>query len=239
MRIAICDDEAAQREFLAALCSQWGEQRGEPVQITSFASAEAFWFAYEAKKDLDVLLLDIGMPGESGMELAKKLRERRDNLTLALITADPSYALEGYTVDALAYLMKPVTEKTLFSLLDKAGKTQEKPYLLVDHSGGMVARVALSDVVYMESDGHNTRIVCVQGEFVSPHVLKYFMNKVEELEKPSAFHQIHRCYIVNLPHVSSIHRQEVVLDNEEKLPVARGRFEPLNKAYLAYYRNLL
>lgn len=237
MRIAICDDQNAHLVFLKDCCRRWGESRGENVQALCFSSAEAFLFAYEKDKQLDVLLLDIQMPGLSGMELARRLRESRDSLTLALITAVPDFALEGYQVDALAYLLKPVSDEALFALLDKVKDRSQPPFLLVDHDD-QTRRVKISDILYLESQGHNTRIVCTGEELISPHVLSYFENLLSD-QFAGQFHRCHRCYLINLARTASIHKKEVLLDQNHQIPVARGRFEPLSRAYMAYYRGIL
>ena len=231
MRIAICDDQPAQLQLLQDQCRRWGISRSVPVQVQTFETAEAFLFTYETDKAFDVLLLDIQMPGLSGMELARRLRTSGDSLTLALITAIPDYALEGYAVDALAYLLKPVSDTVLYDLLDKVNKRSPAPFLLVDHNG-TTERIPLSSIIYFESQGHDTLVVCDNCTLVSPHVLSHYAQQLG----PN-FHQIHRCYLINLAHAASIHRKEVHLDNDAALPVARGRFESLSQAYLAYYRS--
>ena len=230
MRIAICDDQSAQLMLLQEQCRRWSALRGEPVQLFAYQSAEAFLFAYETEKQLDVLLLDIQMPGLSGMELARRLRADHDSLTLALITAVPDYALEGYSVDALAYLLKPVSDESLFALLDKAHRLAPAPFILVDHDGH-TERVLLSSIIYLESQGHDTHVVCVNRTLVSPRGLSYYAQQLG-----TDFHQVHRCYLIHLAHAASIHRKEVAMDNGTVLPVARGRFEPLSRAYMNYYR---
>lgn len=233
MRIAICDDQPAQLLLLQDQCRRWGALRDEPIQLFTFESAEAFLFAYETNKELDVLLLDIQMPGLSGMDLARRLRDAQDSLTLALITAVPDFALDGYLVDALAYLLKPVSDESLFALLDKAHCLTPAPFALVDHDG-LTERILLSSILYLESQGHDTRVVCTDRELLSPRGLGYYTDLLG-----CSFHPIHRCYLINLAHAASIRRKEVILDDGTALPVARGRFESLNRAYLAHYRTSL
>ena len=119
-KIAICDDESAQAALLEGYVTQWAAQRGETVKLCLFPSAEAFLFAWEEEKDWAVLLLDIQMGGLSGMELAKKLRKADSSLPIIFITGVPDYVEEGYEVEALHYLLKPVRPEKLFSSLDRA-----------------------------------------------------------------------------------------------------------------------
>lgn len=237
MKIAICDDQPAHILLLQKQCRRWGKARGQLTEVVSFTSAEAFLFAYETDKQIDVLLLDIQMPGLSGMELAQKLRAENDALTLALITATPDYALQGYEVSALAYLLKPVSDEALFALLDRASQKCTPPCLLIDHDD-MTERVPLSDILYLESDGHHTRIVCLQKNLESPHVLGYFEALLQS-QFPGSFHRCHRCYLIHLAHAAAIYKKEVHMDQHHSVPVARGRFESLSQAYMAYYRNMI
>ncbi len=236
MRIAICDDQPAQLSLLQSQCRRWGDLRHERTELLCFNSAESFLFAYETDKQLDVLLLDIQMPGLSGMELAQKLRQSRDSLTLALVTSTPDFALQGYEISALAYLLKPVSDEALFALLDRVTAHRTPPSVLIDHDG-ITERLPLSDILYLESAGHNTRIVCMQQVIESPHVLSYFEAQLAA-QFPGHFHRCHRCYLIHLAHATSLHKKEVILEPDHHIPVARGHFEPLNLAYMAYYRNM-
>ena len=121
-KIAVCDDEAEQVEYLAALAGDWAECRGNRVCIRPFYSAEEFLFHYEEEKDCDILLLDIEMRGINGVELAKRLREENDALQIIFITGHPDFIADGYEVGALHYLLKPVSGEKLNQVLDRAEK---------------------------------------------------------------------------------------------------------------------
>ena len=77
-KIAVCDDEAEQVEYLTTLVRDWAESCGKRVSVRPFSSAEEFLFHYEEEKDYDILLLDIEMRGINGVELARRLREEND-----------------------------------------------------------------------------------------------------------------------------------------------------------------
>ena len=121
-KIAVCDDSAADRQYLSALAAQWAEKAGAVAEVTEFPSAENFLFCYAEKKDYDILLLDIEMGKMDGVTMAKKLRQDNDTIQIIFITGYSDYISEGYEVAALHYLMKPVKEEKLFSVLDRAAE---------------------------------------------------------------------------------------------------------------------
>ena len=107
-RIAICEDEKVILEYESSLVKEWGEARGCALELYEYVSAEQFLFESEDKAPYDVLIFDIQMKGLNGMELAKKLRARGCDSALIFVTGVKDYAIEGYEVGAVRYILKPV-----------------------------------------------------------------------------------------------------------------------------------
>ena len=126
MRIAVIDDQPADRDYIAALVSRWAKDRDTAVTAVPFPSAEAFLFDYSEDKNFDILLLDIEMGAINGVELAKTVRAENNAVQMVFITGFPDFIAEGYEVSALHYLMKPVDRDKLFSVLDRAAANLEK-----------------------------------------------------------------------------------------------------------------
>lgn len=120
MRIAICDDDRATADYIASQVSVWAMGQDEPVTADIFPSAEAFLFCYAEDKDYQLLLLDIEMGEQNGIDLAKTIRRENEEVQIAFITGYPDFMAQGYEVSALHYLMKPVSPEKLFALLDRA-----------------------------------------------------------------------------------------------------------------------
>jgi len=116
--IAICDDAASDREYIADLIMRWAAQTGYSIYLNTFTSAESFLFHYADKKDYDILLLDIEMEAMDGVTMAKQLRRENDTIQIIFITGYSDYIAEGYEVAALHYLLKPLKKEKLFSVLD-------------------------------------------------------------------------------------------------------------------------
>lgn len=256
LHITICDDEQTQLTLLKSFVTEWARLQKYEPEINLCQNADQFLFWQEEKKEPDIILLDIDMPGMDGLSLARKLRSDGRAAQIIFITGLTDYVLEGYDVEAISYLIKPVKKERLFSCLDKAKERcgRQAPALLLETPGG-AARVKLADICYLESDAHDTQVHFIlspnspSGHF--PHAAES-MNAcpsdaircktgIHELEiqlqaQSRSFFKIHRSYLVNLSYVSKITRKDVLMDTGEILPVARGRWEALNKAYLDYYR---
>ena len=121
-RIAVCDDEPQARELAQACAVQWAHKHGYSVEVRQFPTGDAFLFQYEEDKAWDILLLDVEMPGRSGVELAKAVRQQNKRTQIVFITGYADYIAEGYDVSALHYLLKPLDREKLFSVLGRAAE---------------------------------------------------------------------------------------------------------------------
>ena len=116
-RIAICDDEQEQIEYLRGIIADWSENSRISCSVEAFPSAEALLFAYENGGAFDILLLDVEMKELSGIALAKRLRSGGCRTEIIFITSHFEFVGEGYEVDALHYLIKPVAKDKLCEVL--------------------------------------------------------------------------------------------------------------------------
>ena len=122
----ICDDDLTQQQVNENLIKQWAVNEGIPVRTTLFSLAEAFLFHYEEDKSADVLLLDVEMGEMDGVTFAKKIRSGNRGVQIIFITGYMDYILDGYEVEALHYLLKPVKSENLFPVLNRAIKRLEE-----------------------------------------------------------------------------------------------------------------
>lgn len=218
LQIAVCDDERAAADLIAGLARDWARGRGVEARVDTFASADALIFSLDDGAP-DVALLDIEMPGASGMELARLLRERGERTQVVFVTGIIDHVFDGYDVDEVSYLLKPV---------------RAEPVLVVE-SAGASARVPLSRVCLLEARGHDTIVTLADGGRLTSS--QGIARLEEELAGLSdLFFRCHRSYLVSVPHVRRITRREVEVDTGDVAPVARGRWEELNRAWLAWCR---
>lgn len=233
-RIAICEDDAAMRSYEKELVSGWALDNGYKAVVDVYANAEQFLFVIEDEQEYDLLILDIQMGEINGIKLAAKLRESGMGAQIIFLTGVPDYALEGYEVGAVRYLMKPLKEKEFLSLLDvlyeKIGMERRDFFLF--EQGTNVYRIALSDILYLEAKGHYICMSTLQEELE----WKASFSSVAEQFDDEIFFLLKRGLLVNLEHVEKITRTECILDHGRTLPVARERYKDLNKAFITYYK---
>lgn len=156
MHIAICEDEKVVLDFESSLVTQWAAGCGCPLQLDTYTSSEQFLFESEDKAPYDLLIFDIQMKNMNGMELAKKLRARGSDAVIIFITGVPDYAIEGYEVGAVRYILKPVKEDVLKGLLDSVwGERQKKAEdFFVLGQGSDLEKISFEKIIYIEARGH-------------------------------------------------------------------------------------
>lgn len=224
-KFAICDDDRAQSEYIRSMVSSWAAQTNTAVAMTTFASAEALLF--DEPHDYAVFLLDIELPGMSGIELAKTIRERNSAAAIVFITGYADYIAEGYDVAALHYLMKPLDRDKLFAVLDKALVALDRhEACLVLETGGETYRAPLREIRYIE----------VYGNYVTVHgcediKIKKTLGELQEM-LDDRFVKTGRSFLVNVGYIRKITKTEVLLSNGETVPLSRGMYEAVNRAVI-------
>ena len=218
-KIAICDDLATDRNYLSSLCEIWGSHNSYHIQISEFTSAENFLFHYAEKKDFDILLLDIEMGAMDGVTMARKLRQ--DNHTVQIIF------INGYEVDALHYLMKPIQEEKFFTVLDRAvTKLIKNEKVLNIISQGEMIRLPICQINYAE----------VNSNYITIHSQQTITLKMtlSELEKKldSHFFRVGRSALINLKKISRVTKKEIYLQDGSIIPLPRGAYEKVNRAII-------
>lgn len=233
-RIAICDDEQSQLQNLTKKLSLYAEARHVSFRIDTYLSAEAFLFAFDGNRNVDLLLLDIEMAEMNGIELAKKVRAENETIQICFITGYPDFMSQGYDVEALHYLIKPVSTDKLFEVCDRFMKAMEtQPRFFLFSVGKEVVRLYEKELYYGEAQGHYVVLHTKQGE------LKLRMT-MPELEKQlgEGFFRASRSFIVNLRYVTRITKTDVVLEKGTAVPLGKGLFDQANTALIAFLRNL-
>ena len=232
LNIAICDDEAAEIEYLSSLVEQWSASTGNVAMLKSFCSAESFLFEYEENKNYDILLLDIQMKEIDGIGLAKEVRKYSKDTQIVFVTGYDKYISDGYDVAALHYLIKPVSYEKISEVLSRAAENLGKisPAILINANGENV-KLLLSDIYCIEAVGHTLKITCTDGDITVNQSLSSFKSNIG-----NDFISTHRSFVVNLEHIKRISKTDVILDNGKSVPVSRRMYEDINKAFVAYYR---
>ncbi len=224
IRVAIVEDEAEIREQLMGYVQRYTRQYGTAFEVKTFADGLEILEDYRPAYDL--ILLDIEMKHLDGMETARRIRELDPDVMLVFITNMAQYAIKGYAVGALDYVLKPVPYFAFSQQLQKVeAQLRRRPrhYLAVPVEGGL-RRLDTSRIYYIESEGHRVHFYTEEGDFAAPGALKALEEKLAD--RPFA-----RCnsgYLVNLAQVQAVQQNTVEVGPYE-LQVSR----PKRKSFLA------
>ena len=227
VNFAICDDSVVDSNYVKELVTQWANDKKYQVNIDIFSSAEAFIFHYVENKEYDVLLLDIEMGNMDGVTLARQIRKSNKSVQIVFITGYSDYIAEGYDVEALHYLMKPLKKEKLYDVLERAvNKIMQNEKHLVLNTFDEMIRIPLHEIIYIDVDRN----------YVTVHSNKDYTVKktLAEIEKEldERFFRIGRSAIVNLKYISRVTKTDVYLNNGIILQLPRGIYEALNRAII-------
>ena len=229
LNIAICDDEQNQIEYITSLVLSWSAKKGHDCDIHAFTSAETFLFEYEDDKAYDILLLDVEMKSMTGIELAKRIRKDNNRAEIVFITSHFEFIGEGYEVDALHYLIKPISTDKLAQVLTKATEklSVEPPSVIITCEGETI-KLYEADIRYIESFLHYIVIHTKENEYKIKESISVFENRLSD-----DFYRIHRSYLVSLKHITRISRTSVNIGHTE-LPLSRGKYDDIIRSFIEH-----
>ena len=231
IKIAVCDDEHHQTEYIKSLVNKWADGKNIGLTVDMFESAENFKSAWSESKIFDILLLDIEMGGQNGVELARNLRKTDEKLVIIFITGFADYVSEGYDVSALHYLMKPVKEDKFYEVLDKALTSLRKTSrtILFPKTGGDV-KIKADDIIYAEVLSHTVMLYLADG------TSEEFIMRISDMEKllGKGFFKCHRSYVVSMKYVRRVTKTEMILEDGQKIPLSRSLYDDANQEFIKY-----
>lgn len=230
IRIAIVEDDCGAAELLSSYIQRYGDEMGEKFDITHYEDGASF--LRSDPKSWQIIFMDIEMPGMDGMETSRRLREMDREAVLIFVTNLAQYAIEGYEVGALDFILKPVN---YFSFKLKMGKAisavrlRQREIFSVSNEGS-VWYIKAAELCYVEVMGHNLIYHTVNGAFKTAGALKSEEKRLEGM----GFFRCNYCYLVNLRYVSGIKGNTVTVHGEE-LEISRNRKKPFLERLSEFY----
>lgn len=232
LKIALCDDNSGDLLQIASLLEAYRHSRKAELSYVSFQGATELLASME-RRDYDLLLLDVLMPGVDGMQAARELREHNSRTEIVFLTSSPEFAVESYSVRAHYYLLKPATEEKLFPILDR---------LMTDFKNPEDAlRIKTQSSVFSLPYG---KIECIE---VSAKKLYFYLTDggtrevagrladfEQALLKRPGFIKVHRSYLVNLQWVQELRQGELVTVGGRRVPVSRTGYPQVRTAYTQF-----
>lgn len=230
--VAVCDDEAVAREELLHWLRKAILPADHRLSLTELTSGDELLSRQRAGLRFDIIFLDMIMPGTGGLETARQLRDAGDQALIICLTSSPDFAVQSYRVNAFDYLMKESGTDQLQQCLDRAitavNKRPRKKLLI--KSGTSTRSVVTEQIEYIEVFSKKLSYHLLSGEVIESY--KPIRDLELELQDLPEFFKIHRSIIVNLACIIEITPHHVKTVSSEQLPVARGKYDPLEKAFL-------
>lgn len=233
MRIAICDDDEKELSHLSELIAKYEISRGINIDCHSFHNGIDFLSTIKGG-EYDLVLLDVLMPGISGMQIAQELRKSDENVKLIFVSASSEFAMESYSVGAYHYLLKPTDANALYPILDRVENelsVQKEQKLILKTREGVVG-VSFTSLEYVEVINKSVSIHLADGTI--RRVTSTLADFEEMLLLRPEFLKTHRSYLVNLSYIKSVDMNCVVTKNGHRIPVSRQRRNQVQETYIHF-----
>lgn len=238
-QIAVCDDEERELDIAEKLLKEYrpaGDDRRELFLIERFTSAGELYFQISEGSYLpDLLILDIYMPGQDGMETAERLRRSGYGGAIIFVSSSREHALNAFGVSASMYLVKPLEREPFYAALDKVfcEVEKERQKYLILRLGGMLSRVSVDSIVFCEAQGNYQ---CLHFKDGSRQRIRMTMTEFYALVSGyEEFTRVGVAYTINLAHAESLNAREIRFSNGEALHLPRGVYPKLKEQYFTYY----
>ena len=229
IRAAIAEDDPAFRAQLNGFLQQYAGDKQLEISVSAFEDGQALVSSFHPT--YDVVFLDIEMPLLDGMSAAEKIREKDNQVLLVFVTNVAHYAVKGYAVQALDYILKPLNYMSFSAKMDRIVKTlqlrQEKSILL--NSGSSIRRIPVSQILYVEVLRHQV-VYHLADELIT---VRGSLKEAENLLEGCSFGKCNSCFLVNLRHVRGV-REDAVIVGQEELQMSRAKKKDFMQAVAAY-----
>lgn len=235
IHLAICDDSKQERQILAALFKRYQELHATPLQIHIFQNGFSLLDAIDQGKRFDITILDILMPGENGIEIARNIRASGTDTEIIFLTSSPEYAVDSYEVKAQNYLLKPVTEEKFFASIDSIlAELDEKDTasFIIYTTEKQYSRIRVSSLVYGEVT-HRTITLHLADQTMISAVMT-FTEFQDILKAYPDFIYPHRSYAVNMNYIQYVTKSDIILTDGQKIPLSRNNYTKISEQFLNF-----
>lgn len=231
-KIAICEDETVFRKENEEICRKICEKLRIEYSISVFEGSADFSGSFMSGARYDLLLLDIVMDEQNGMELASFIRTRDNDAAIIFITSNPDYALQGYNVNALHYLLKPPDSAQLEQLIKADYQRRFQSNFLVFKTGTLTQRIQIKDIICLETVGRRVLIT------LPDRTAEYSGKLSELLEGKEQLVRCHKAFAINMSSIRELTRTDAIAMNGKVIPVSRTYIKEVQQALLKQIRDV-
>ncbi|MEG1577447.1 MAG: LytTR family DNA-binding domain-containing protein [Oscillospiraceae bacterium] len=232
MHIAICDDDPTELARVSTMLAEYRQEHEAALTFETYQSATEL-LSVLPRRQYDLLLLDILMPGFTGIEAAHEVRSSGSAIPIIFLTSSLEFALESYQVRARDYLLKPVSRDKFFTALDELFAEEQTPFagISIKTITGIVripfARLAMLEV-------KNRHLYFYSSDGLVREVSATLQDYEGRLLVRPEFIKVHRSYIVNLEQMSELTSTDFVTRNGEIIPISRLLYSGVRRAYMEH-----
>lgn len=237
IKMAFCDDDLSVLKELSILVDRYRVERNQNIVYAAFQSPLELLAEVERGNRLDIIFLDVLMPGQNGISVAKEIRRYDTSVKIIYLTSSAEYAVDSYDVGAYFYQLKPIWQESFYRLMDsvipECRKGAENSLILRCRDG--IARVELDKLQYCEVMSR-TLLLHVNGGKVVDSTGK-LDDLCEQLKEYECFVRCHRSYLVNLDYVQNISNKGIIMTDGTEIPIPHGRYSELKDKFFSYFFN--
>ena len=238
MKITICDDSIEDLLKMEKLLLHYKAlYPGRDFELEKFSAPSELYQRILEGKLADVYILDMLMPGRSGIDIGNQLRRAGCENVIIYITCAGDFALDAYGVRAARYLLKPVSENKFFEALDYAlsyTMVKKEPVYLFKTQDGLV-QTPYSQIEYIENACRKLEVCLVSGKILkSLFIRKSFEEEIREIAEKKNFLQVHKSFLVNLDYVKQLTMDGIIMESGKQLPVSKARAAKVKREYLLF-----
>lgn len=235
MNIAICDDLQSDINLLKKYIEKYCLNHYLDFKLSSFLTGETLWENFK-KYNYEIIFLDIYMDGKTGMEVAHDIRKINKKCLIIFTTTSLEHAIESYEVEAIHYLIKPLTYNSVSKALDRCKKlcTLADQYIEV-MSERIIVRIQLKDLIFAEIFS-NVLIIHTVCKDIKTYMS---LEKLEKLLEGDNFLRCHRSYIINMDFIKKLDNSIFVLNNNKRIPIRRQNKQKIKQQYANYLFNMI
>ena len=220
------------------MCREICEKLGIEYSTFLFKTGEDFWRGFSGGARYDLLLLVIMMDETNGMELARNVREHDESAAIIFITSSTEFAVQGYEVSALHYLIKPPDIEVLERLISSDYHNRFKSNFLVFKSGSQILQIPIRDIICLETVGRRVEITLHDRTVEYSGKLSDLLEELEGLDSKEQFVRSHKAFAVNISSIRELTRSDAIAMNGKAIPVSRTYIKEVQHALLKQIREV-
>ena len=235
IKVAFCDDDLSVLKELSVLIDKYRVERNQDITYAAFQSPLELLREVERGTGLDIIFLDVLMPGQDGISAAREIRKYDTTVKIIYLTSSSEFAVDSYAVGAYFYQLKPIWQECFYRLMDsvlsECRKNEKKSLILRCKEG--ITRLELDSLQYCEVTGRVLLFHREDGEVLDS--AGKLDELCEQLKEYDCFVRCHRSYLINMDYVQSISNRYVIMTDGTQIPIPHGRYSELKDKFFTYF----